>query len=102
MQWNDDALHGKGYVDWYPYDHPQLGQGRDRRLEQDLRDHNPPSHLLKRSSEKFPKWIIWQALLSPKMECVHAGAEALGNDTYRVRLVVQNTGWLPSYVSKEA
>jgi hypothetical protein len=26
----------------------------------------------------------------------------LGNDTYRVRLVVHNTGWLPSYVTQKA
>ena len=36
------------------------------------------------------------------MEILAAGAEALGNDHWRVRLVVQNTGWLPSYVSKRA
>ena len=36
------------------------------------------------------------------MEILSAAAEALGNDHWRVRLVVQNTGWLPSYVSKRA
>ena len=25
MQWNDEHLDGKGYVDWYPCEHPQLG-----------------------------------------------------------------------------
>ena len=29
-------------------------------------------------------------------------AKSLGQDTYRVRLVVQNTGWLPTYVTKKA
>ena len=51
---------------------------------------------------KFPRWILWQALISPKMELVAADTEALGNDHWRVRLVVQNTGWLPSYVSKRS
>jgi hypothetical protein len=36
------------------------------------------------------------------MEKVAAHAESLGDDSWRVRLVVQNTGWLPSYVSKRA
>ena len=35
------------------------------------------------------------------MELVHAGADEWADGTYRVRMVVQNTGWLPSYVSKE-
>src|SRR5205823_4210284 len=39
---------------------------------------------------------------SPKLELVVAEADALGDDHWRVRLVVQNTGWLPSYVSKRA
>ena len=36
------------------------------------------------------------------MELVAAEADVLGDDHWRVRLVVQNTGWLPSYVSKRA
>jgi len=101
IKWNDSALQGNGYVDWYPYDHPQLGKVEIGGWNKIFAIHNPPSHLLEKEIARFPKWLIWQALLSPKMELVHAGAEALGNDTYRVRLVVQNTGWLPSYVSKE-
>jgi hypothetical protein len=57
--------------------------------------------LLEKELAKFPKWLVWQALLSPKMELAHAGAVDLGNGAYRVRMVVQNAGWLPSYVSKE-
>ena len=101
IQWNDKALAGKGYVDWYPFDHPQLGKVEIGGWNKIFAIHNPPAHLLERELEKFPKWIVWQALLSPKMELVHAGAEHLGNDAYRIRLVVQNSGWLPSYVSKE-
>ena len=33
---------------------------------------------------------------------MHAGAERAGDDTWKVTLVVQNTGWLPAYVSKRA
>jgi len=101
IRWNDTALQGKGYVDWYAFEHPQLGRVEIGGWNKIFAIHNPPSHLLEKELAKFPEWIVWQALLSPKMELVHAGAEHLGNDAYRVRLVVQNTGWLPSYVSKE-
>ena len=33
MKWNDEALGGEGYVDWYAFQHPQLGQGGAGRLE---------------------------------------------------------------------
>ena len=26
LRWNDEALDGKGYVDWYEFEHPQLGK----------------------------------------------------------------------------
>jgi len=102
IRWNDDALFGKGYVDWYPFAHPQLGEVEIGGWNKIYAIHNPPSHLLERELQKFPKWIVWQALLSPKMELVHAGADRLSDGAWRVRLVVQNTGWLSSYVSKEA
>ena len=33
---------------------------------------------------------------------MHAKAEKIGGDTYRIEVAVQNTGYLPSYVSKRA
>jgi len=33
---------------------------------------------------------------------VHAKAEHIGGDSYRIEVGVQNTGYLPSYVSKRA
>src|SRR6185437_6432100 len=61
-----------------------------------------PLSLLEREIAKFPPWLLWQALCSPALELVHAGAEALGDGTYKVTLVIQNAGWLPTYVTKRA
>lgn len=102
LKWSDEALEGKGYVTWYPYDHPELGP-----VELGGWDHvhafrNPPKQFLEREIARFPKWLIWQALISPKLALVEAVARDLGEGTYRIRLVVQNTGWLPSYVTKKA
>jgi hypothetical protein len=33
---------------------------------------------------------------------VHAGVSAIGGDTWKVTLVIQNSGWLPTYVTKRA
>ncbi|NDP42576.1 MAG: carboxypeptidase [Aromatoleum sp.] len=99
-QWNEQKLGGIAHVPWKHYDHPQLGPvelGGWNRFEAFS---NPPPQFLAKELARFPKWLLWQALTSPKMELVAAEADALGEDTWRVRLVVQNTGWLPSYVSK--
>ena len=90
------------HVDWKPFDHPQLGRveiGGWNRLHAFS---NPPPQFLEREVARFPQWILWQALISPQLELVAAETEALGNDHWRVRLVVQNSGWLPSYVSKRS
>ena len=38
----------------------------------------------------------------PRLELYEARVTPLGDDAYHVRLVVHNTGWLPTYVTKKA
>ncbi len=101
-RWNTDKLGGIAHVAWKPFDHPQLGRLEIGGWNRFHAFGNPPPAFLERELARFPKWLIWQALTSPKLELVAAQASALGSDHWRVRLVVQNTGWLPSYVSMRA
>jgi len=63
---------------------------------------NPPPHLLEKEVARFPEWILHNAMISPKLELVSLTADAVADGAYRIQLVVQNTGYLPSYVSKRA
>jgi hypothetical protein len=63
---------------------------------------NPPPDYLEDEVSRFPEWLTWCALISPRLEVFEARATSLGEDTYRVRLVVHNTGWLPTYGTKKA
>ena len=100
--WNRDKLGGFAHIAWKPFDHPQLGRIEVGGWNRFHAFSNPPPAFLEKELARFPKWMLWQALTSPKLELVAAEADALGDDNWRVRLVVQNTGWLPSYVSKRA
>lgn len=102
IRWSDEKLDGLAHAGWRPFSHPQLGAVEIGGWNRFHAFGNPPPKLLERELARFPKWIVWQALLSPKLELVHAGAEALGGSAWKVTLVIQNTGWLPSYVSKRA
>ena len=102
LAWSDTALQGKGHVDWYPFEHPQLGPVEIGGWDKIYAFRNPPAHLLEKEIARFPEWLIWNALTSPKLELVHARCEALGGDTWRIEVGVQNTGHLPTYVSKRA
>ena len=91
-----------GYLDWKPFDHPQLGKVELGGWNRMAVFTNPPPALREKEIARFPKWLLWQTLISPKLELRTAEVTPAGADTWRVRFIVQNTGWLPSYVSKMA
>jgi murein tripeptide amidase MpaA len=102
LKWSDSKLTGKSYVDWYEFDHPQLGKVELGGWDWLHTWTNPPAEFLEDEIERFPKWLIWHALISPKLNLREANITALGDHNYRVRVVLENTGWLPSYVTKKA
>jgi murein tripeptide amidase MpaA len=102
FRWSEDQLAGAAHRPWKPFDHPQLGKVEIGGWDRFHAFGNPPLPLLERELARFPRWLLWQALCSPKLELVHAGASALGDGTWKILLVIQNTGWLPTYVSKRA
>jgi murein tripeptide amidase MpaA len=102
LKWNDEVLGGKGFVSWYPFDHPQLGPVELGGWDVLYTWSNPPQALLEKEIERFPAWLIWQLLISPRLAIHEASASPLGDHTWTVRLVVHNSGWLPSYVTKQA
>src|SRR5581483_7784842 len=101
-RWNKEKLGGAAHVDWKPFRHPQLGDIEIGGWDRFNAFSNPPKFLLEKELAKLPRWLLWQALTSPRMELVHAGAQRLADDTWKITLVAQNTGWLPTYVSKRA
>ncbi len=102
LKWSEEQLDGAAYVDWYEFDHPQLGK-----VELGGWDHlnvwrNPPPKFLEKEIAPFSDWAIYHLMISPRLELQSWRVSNIGGDNYQVRVVVQNTGWLPSYVSKQA
>jgi murein tripeptide amidase MpaA len=102
LAWADRELPGRGYVEWYEYEHPQLGKVEIGGWDKILAFRNPPPHLLEREVAKFPDFLIHNAMISPKLEMHDLKVTKLTGDTYRITVVAQNGGYLPSYVSKRA
>ncbi len=102
LEWADREVPGRGYVEWYPFEHPQLGPvelgGWDRL-------HcwtNPPLHLLEAEIAPHADFAIFHALISPSLQLHSVEHEELGEGKHFVRLVLENTGWLPTNVSERA
>jgi len=102
LKWSDEVLGGRGYVDWYPFEHPQLGRVELGGWDMLYAWRNPPPEFLEKEVALFPDWLVWHLLISPRLEVYEATVEPLGDALYKVRLVVQNTGWLPTYITKKA
>ncbi len=102
LKWSDDQCGGKAYVDWYPYRHPQLGMVEFGGWDRMNYWRNPPPALREREAARFPAWLLQIGLSLPKLEVLRAEVRALGDDTWRVRFAVANSGYLPAYVTKRA
>ena len=102
LKWNDEVLKGKGYVDWYPFEHPQLGHVELGGWDQMYSWNNPPVELLEKEIAPHSDFAIFHLLISPKLDVHALEVKALGADTYHVRLVLCNTGWLPTNITQKA
>lgn len=100
LKWSDEVHQGRGYVDWYAFDHPELGKVELGGWDRFHTFSNPPPHLMEKEVAKFPDWIIFQALMSPKLEHHSTSVKAVGDGLWRIDFGVHNTGYLPTDVSK--
>ncbi len=102
LAWSDQALDGKGYIEWQKFDHPQLGAIEIGGWDKIYAFRNPPPQFLEKEVAKFPEWLLYNTMISPKLELVEVKTEKIGDNTHCIKVVLQNTGYLPSYVSKRA
>ncbi len=105
LRWLDQQPHDDptaGFVDWYRFDHPQLGPIELGGWNELFSWTNPPAHRLRAEVTPHADFAVFQALASPCIEIKHAAAVALGADTWRVEVGIANTGWLPTTVTARA
>jgi murein tripeptide amidase MpaA len=102
LRWNDEQLDGKGYADWYPFQHDQLGEVELGGWDLMYAWGNVPPKFLEREIAPHTELAIWHLLISPRLEIRSLEVEPLGEGSWLVRLVVENTGWLPTSVTEKA
>jgi murein tripeptide amidase MpaA len=93
---------GEGYVDWYPFEHPQLGQVELGGWDLVHFWFNPPLSRLEEELRSHTDFALFLALVSPRLEIRAFDSAPAGEGAYRLRVVLENTGWLPTSVSQRA
>ena len=102
LKWSDEQCGGQAHAEWRPFHHPQLGAVEIGGWDKMNYWRNPPPHLREREAARFPAWMNQIVLSLPKLELLRTEVRALGPDTWRVRLAVANSGYLPAYVTQRA
>lgn len=102
LKWSDEQCGGQAHVDWKAFMHPQLGAVEIGGWDKMNFWRNPPAHLREREAARFPSWMNQLALSLPRLELLRTEVRALGPDSWRIRMAVANSGWLPAYVSQRA
>ncbi|MCI0394686.1 MAG: M14 family metallopeptidase [Chloroflexi bacterium] len=101
FHWAREILGQDGYVEWRPFEHPQLGPVELGGWNVMITWRNPPPHLLEKEIAPLADFVIFNCLISPKLE-IHTLTTEKQGDIFTIRLVLHNTGWLPTNVSQKA
>ena len=102
LRWSDEKLDGNGFIEWYPFEHDQLGQVELGGWDLMYCWANIPPQFLEREIAPHTEFAIWSALVSPRLELRSLEVEGLGDGSWLIRLVVENGGWLPTSVTEKA
>ncbi len=101
LAWSD-SLDEDAYIDWYEFDHPQLGSVELGGWNRLMPIFNPPPSLLEQEIAPFSDWFTWQLQMSPRLSLRASSVTSLPGDLWRLQVVVENTGYLPTNGSEQA
>jgi len=103
LRWNEEELQGNGFINWKPYNHPQLGKVEIGGWKSRYTSQNPPPHLLKPVLELNVPWMLWLAGISPRVVIKNITTEPLDEDNkIKIKVIIENEGYLPTYITKRA
>lgn len=102
LRWSDEQLDGEGFVAWQPFDHPQLGRIEIGGFDLIRYWYNVPFDRLEKEVAPHSDWLVYLGLASQKLSIRSFEADPIGDGLWRLRLVAENTGWLPTNGSQMA
>ncbi len=93
----------EGWVDWHPVDHPQLGRVEVGGIVNKFTFQNPPpgKGFLLDECQRNTEFNLIQAAALPRLAFRDVQVDHVEGNVYRVSAVVQNEGWLPTYISRQ-
>lgn len=97
----DDEVEGYGFKEWTPFEHPQLGPVEIGGWDYQFAWQNPPGPWLEQVTSTNARFVLRAMKTAPRIVFQQANVEALGADLYKITALVQNVGFLPTWVSEQ-
>lgn len=98
----NDAQGLDGFQNWTAFEHPQLGPVEIGGWDYKRFWGNAPAKFLPDIAHKNTLFTLLHAEASPRLQAKLVKVEKAGSDIFRIVVVLENTGFLPTYTSAKA
>ncbi len=95
IKYSDEHLDGSGFIEWTPFDHPQLGEVEIGGLMPGIR-HEPPESEWSRVVNEQTEFIATLLGLMPEFAVETIGVERIAEGIWRIRIRGTNAGDFPT------
>jgi hypothetical protein len=111
LRWSDENLEGRLFVDWQAFDHPQLGKVEIGGFLNKIYEPKYGSYInimclpgpdYERLLANHTKWHFYLMSQSPLVRITDIKVTPLESDYFRIEAAVDNIGFLPTNVSRQA
>lgn len=102
LHWADQHAGEGAYVNWYSFEHPLLGPVELGGWNPMFTWRNPPPALMAGEAERNLPFAQALGDMLPHLHIARLIVTPLGEDHYHLNLVVENTGFLPTYTSQQS
>lgn len=102
LRWVDQHVGRFGYLDWRPFDHPQLGRVELGGWQTKYVIQNAPGPFLPELCQRNTAFTLRAAACAPYLAIAETRVEALEPGLFRVQAIAENTGYLPTNVTEQA
>ncbi len=102
LQWADGQEEPTGYLDWTPFEHPELGAVEIGGWNRLYTFRNPPANLVPDIALANLKFTLAHAAAAPRLVVEDLDVTHVDGSVYRVSAVIANAGYLPTNLTDMA
>lgn len=95
LAWIDEHRNAEGFVDWKPFDHPQLGPVEIGGFVPGVKV-NPPQDAVARLLNEQTEFVVWILERMPRLDVQPVQVTRVGAGLWRIEIELRNDGFFPT------